>query len=225
MTFAPAPKPEDWITIVAVVGDTHHASLAEPVDLQLYAPCTQEANWFPPSELAIRTGGSPTAVAPVVRQRIREIDPFIAVSGIQSMEALVGRSVAEPRFHLVLLTALSVSAVALSMIGLYGLLAFSVALRAREIGVRTALGATRANIARMILREGLRLTAIGLAAGLAAAFVATRWVRTLLFQIEPHDPATFAAVAAMLLVVAAAACYLPARRASRLDPVVILRAE
>jgi len=225
VTFAPAPKPQDWITIVAVVGDTHHASLAEPVDLQLYAPYTQEATWFPPSELAIRTGGSPTAVAPVVRQRIREIDPLIPVSEMQSMEALVGRSVAEPRFHLVLLTALSGSAVALSMIGLYGLLAFSVALRAREIGVRTALGATRADISRMILREGLRLTAIGLAAGLAAAFVVTRWIRTMLFQIEPHDPATFAAVAALLLVVAAAACSLPARRASRLDPVVILRAD
>jgi putative ABC transport system permease protein len=225
LTFARAPKPEDWITIVAVVGDTHHDSLAGPIDLQLYAPYTQDPHWFPPAELVVRTGGVPTAIAPAVRRRIRDIDPLIPVTDVQSMEALVARSVAEPRFHLVLLAALSASALALAMIGLYGLLAYSVVLRAREIGVRSALGATRGDIAAMILGDGLRLTATGVVLGVAAALALTRSLRTLLFQIEPHDPATFAVIAVMLLAVAAAACYPPARRAARVDPVVILKTE
>ena len=225
LTFAAAPKPEDWFTIVAVVGDTHHADLKEPIDIQLYAPHTQEANWFAPNDLAIRTGGSPTAIAAAVRERIRAIDPLIPVTDVQSMEALISGSVAEPRFHLALLTVLSVSALTLSIVGLYGLMAFSVAVRAREIGVRTALGARQKDIAGMILKQGLRLTTIGLAVGLFSAFVVTRLMRSLLFQTEPHDPATFAGIAVMLLAVGAAACYVPARRASRVDPVVVLRTE
>ena len=223
LTFASAPKPEDWITIVAVVGDTHHARLSEPIDIQLYAPYTQDPFWFPPTDIAIRTAGSPTAIVPIVRQRLKEIDPRIPISDVQSMDALIGRSVSEPRFHLVLLAVLSVSALSLSMIGLYGLLAYSVALRTREIGVRSALGATRGTIARMVLTQGLRLTSIGVVLGLAGAFAATRVLGSLLFQVGPHDPATFAAITLTLLLVASAACYVPARRASRVDPVQALR--
>jgi ABC-type antimicrobial peptide transport system permease subunit len=141
------------------------------------------------------------------------------------MEDLIGRSVATPRFHLILLATLSVSALLLASIGIYGLLAFSVALRTREIGVRSALGASRAVITSMVLGEGLRLTTGGLVVGLAAALLASRWLEGLLFEVEPHDPATFAGVGLVLLTVAAIACYLPARRAARVDPLTALRAD
>jgi putative ABC transport system permease protein len=141
------------------------------------------------------------------------------------MSDIVAKSVAAPRFNLTLLGMLSISALALATVGIYGLLAFSVALRTREIGVRSALGASRGAIATMILAEGLRLTAAGILMGLAIAFAATRWLDALLFEIQPYDPATFAGIPALLLVVAAVACYLPARRAARVDPLVALRSE
>jgi len=223
LTFARAPKPEDWITIVAIVGDTHHGSLAEPVDIELYSPYTQDPYWFPPSDLVMRTTGEPTAVAAVVRQRLRAIDPLVPISDVQSMESVISKAVAEPRFHLLLMGALSLSALVLAAVGIYGLLAFSVALRSREIGVRSALGAQRRDIARLVLGEGLRMTAAGIVLGLAVAFIATRSLRTLLFQIEPGDPLTFAGISALLIVVALVACYVPARRAARVDPLIALR--
>jgi putative ABC transport system permease protein len=225
LTFAPSPKPEDWITVVAVVKDTHHFSLAEPVDIQLYAPYTQDPNWFPPTQLVLRTSGSPTSVAASARQRIRGIDAAIPVYEVQPMDAVIGSSIAVPRFHLWLFAALSLSALALSAIGIYGLLAFSVALRVREIGVRTALGATRRDIAGMIVGEGMRLTGVGLVVGLLVALATTGWLRALLFQIEPYDPATLAGITALLAAIAAVACYIPARRAARIDPLVALRPE
>src|SRR6185436_2422728 len=198
LTFAPDPKPEDWITVVAVVGDTHHFSLAEPVDIQLYAPYTQDPYWFPPTQLVLRTSGPPTSLAASARSRLHQLDPGIPVYDVQSMEDVVGKSVAEPRFNLWLFAALSLSALALAAIGIYGLLAFSVALRMREIGVRTALGATRRDIARMIVGEGMRLTGAGIAIGLLAALATTGSLRAMLFQIEPYDPVTLVGIVALL---------------------------
>ena len=223
LTFSRAPGPEDWITIVAIVGDTHHASLAEPVDIELYSPYTQDPNWFPPSDLVLRTTGEPGAIAAVVRQRLREIDPLVPISDVQSMESVIGRSVAEPRFLFLLVGILGLAALILAAVGIYGLLAFSVALRSREIGVRTALGATSLDIVRMVLGEGVRLALAGIALGLVAAFLGTRSLGALLFEIEPFDPMTFTSIAGLLLLVAVAACYLPARRAARVDPVRVLR--
>jgi ABC-type antimicrobial peptide transport system permease subunit len=223
LTFSPSAAPGDWITIVGIVGDTHHGGLADPVDIQLYAPYTQDPFWFPPSDLVIRTSADPASIATVVRQRLKEIDPLVPISNLQTMDALIAGTVAEPRFHMLLVAALGIAALALATIGIYGLLAFTVAVRAREIGVRSALGATPANIARMVAAEGMRMAAIGVALGLAAAFAAVRSLRNLLFQIEPTDPLTFAAIAVLLLAVAAAACYIPARRAAAIDPLIALR--
>jgi putative ABC transport system permease protein len=219
------PRPEDWITIVAVVGDTHHWSLAEAIDIQMYVPYTQEPDWLAPGQIAIRTSGEPTAIVAAARERVRRIDPLVPISDVQTMEELVARSVAAPRFNLTLVAVFGLAAVTLATIGLYGLLTYSVTVRAREIGIRSALGATRGSIAAMILGQGIRLTAVGIAAGQVVAFMATRWLTTLLFEIEPHDPQTFAAIAVVLLGVAAAASYLPARRAARVDPLVALRTE
>jgi putative ABC transport system permease protein len=225
VAFTPQPTADDWTTVVGVVGDTHHWSLAEAVDVQLYVPYTQEPDWYPPGQIALRTSVDPVSVAAAARERIRAIDPQIPVSDIQPMNEIVSKSVAAPRFNLTLLGMLSLSALVLASIGIYGLLAFSVALRTREIGVRSALGASRRAIAVMILGDGLRLTAAGILVGLAAAFAATRWLNALLFQIEPHDPITFIGIPALLLSVAAVACYVPARRAARVDPLVALRSE
>ena len=223
--FRRAPAPGDWITVVGVVGDTHHWSLAEAVDIQMYVPYTQDGDWLAPGQIAIRTSGDPTAVAAAARERVRAIDPMIPVSDVRTMEALIGKSIAAPRFQLTLLALLSGSALALATIGIYGLLAFSVAARTREIGVRSALGASSRRIAAMILREGLALTSGGVVIGLIAAFLATRTLDALLFEIDARDPLTFAGIAATLVVVALVACYLPARRAARIDPLTALRTE
>jgi putative ABC transport system permease protein len=225
VAFTTKPTPEDWATVVGVVGDTHHSSLAEAIDVQMYVPYTQEPNWYPPGQIVLRTAVDPSTLASAARDRIRTIDPLIPVGDIQTMEGIIGRSVSTPRFHLMLLAILSASALLLAVVGIYGLLAFSVALRTREIGVRCALGATRRSIARMIMNEGLRLTGAGLLVGLAIAFAATRWLDTLLFEIGNDDPITFAGIAVLLLAVATLACYVPARRAAQVDPLIALRGD
>ena len=225
VAFVKNPTPEDWSTVIAVAGNTHHSSLTEAIDLQLYVPYTQEPNWYPPGQIVLRTTGEPTAVAAAVRDRLKRIDPMVPVANVQSMDALIAGSVATPRFHLVLLGALSLAALVLATIGIYGLLAFSVALRTREIGVRSALGASRNAISGMILKEGMRLTGTGIVLGLGVAIVATRWLETLLFEVTPYDPLTFGGISVLLLAVALIACYVPARRAARVDPLVALRAD
>jgi putative ABC transport system permease protein len=225
LTFSPRPGPADWITIVAVVGDTHHANLAEPVDIQLYAPYTQEPNWMAPAEFALRTSVAPMSIANAVRDRMRSVDALLPVEDLQPMNAVVANSVATPRFNLVLFGGLAGSALLLAAIGVYGLVAFSVALRSKELGVRVALGATRSDLLRMVIGDGLRLVSLGLVAGVLAAFIVTRWIRALLFEVEPSDPATFVAVAILLVSITIVACYVPARRAAGTDPIAALRAE
>ena len=225
VAFTTKPTANDWTTVVGVVGDTHHSSLSEAIDVQLYVPYTQEPGWYPPGQIALRTRVEPASVAAAARERVHAIDPLIPVSDVQTMDDIVRKSVAAPRFNLTLLGLLSISALVLASVGIYGLLAFSVALRTREIGVRSALGASRRAISTMILGEGLRLTAAGIVVGLAAAFAATRWLDALLFEVDRYDPATFAGIPALLLAVAAVACYVPARRAARVDPLTALRSE
>ena len=225
LAFNPKAQPGDWITVVAVVADTHHESLAEPVDIQLYAPYTQDPNWMPPSEFALRTAVDPMSIANTVRERMRAVDPLLPVEDVQPMDAVVAQSVATPRFNLALLGSLAGSALVLAAVGIYGVLAFSVALRSKELAVRVALGATRSDISRMVVGDGLRLVSFGLGAGVLGAFVVTRWMTTLLFEVEPLDPATFAGVLALQIVVAIVACYVPARRAAGTDPIAALRAD
>ena len=144
---------------------------------------------------------------------------------LQPMDAVVAKSVATPRFNLALLGSLAASVLILAAVGIYGVLAFSVALRSKELAVRVALGATRSDISRMVVGDGLRLVLFGFGAGVLGAFVVTRWMTTLLFEVESLDPATFASVAALQVVVAAVACYVPARRAAGTAPIVALRAD
>ena len=211
--------PDDWMTVVGVVGDTRQGSLASAVDIEMFAPDTQEANWFPPSHVAVRTAGNPLAVAAAARQHVRALDPLMPVADVQTLDRIVSSSVASSRFQAWLIGVFGTVAVALAAIGVYGMISLSVALRRREIGIRTALGAAPRDITRMVVGEGARLAGAGIAVGLAAAAASGRLVEALLFDTPAADPFTAAATAALLLVVALAACYLPARRASRLDPV------
>jgi putative ABC transport system permease protein len=223
VSFARAPRPEDWMTVVGVAADTKQGSLGDAVDIEMFAPAAQEANWFPPSDVVVRTSGDPLSIAEAARQHVRALDPSMAIDRMQSLEAVVATSAAATRFRTVLVALFGSIAVALSAIGVYGLLSLSVALRRREIGVRTALGAAPQSISRLILGEGIWLTSFGIVLGLAIALVAARSLETLLYDTRATDPWTYAAVAALLFAIAIVACCLPARRAAKMDPVAAMR--
>ena len=173
----------------------------------------------------VRTSGDPRQFVPLVRKAVAAIDPEIGVDSIEPLDRLVAASVARQRFYATLLTVFALVAATLAAIGIYGVLAYSVVARTQEIGVRMALGAQRGQVLLLILRRGTTLTAIGIALGLIGAAAASRYLQSMLFGIEPTDPITFVAVAAAFAVVAMVACYLPARRATTVDPVVALRQE
>jgi putative ABC transport system permease protein len=165
------------------------------------------------------------AVADVVRQRIAEADAQLVVLRLRPMEAVVATALSRPRFNLLLLSSFAIVALALASIGIYGVLAYLVTQRTREIGIRMALGARAADVLRLVLREGMMPVVLGGIAGMVAALAATRALRTMLFGVTPLDPVSFAAAPALLAIVALLACYLPARRATRVDPLVALREE
>ncbi len=211
------------IRIVGVVSDIRHSQLNTPPDPCLFLPNDQAP--FPFSSLVVRTTGDPMKLASAIRHEIHEVDDDQGIGKVESMQQLVSDSVARPRVEAMLLTAFGLIALLLACIGIYGVLAYAVTQRTREIGIRVALGAARHSIFKMILRDGFRLTLIGLAIGLAAAAVLTRFLRALLFEIKPDDPLTLAAVIGLLAAIGLVACYLPASRAMRVDPAIVLRDE
>jgi putative ABC transport system permease protein len=218
------------ITIVGVVGDVHAASLDAPVRPTVYVPYRQDA--FPFMTFVIRSAKATRSTSPDwsaslagVRPAIWQIDKELAVGDVKTMDEQLSNSLSRRRFGVTLLTVFGVVAVTLAAIGLYGVLAFIVAQRRREIGVRMALGARPGDVVADVVGQGLRLTAVGVAAGVALSTVATRLIRSLLFATSPTDVMTFAAVSTLLVVVAAAASLVPALRASRVDPLVALRDE
>jgi len=174
---------------------------------------------------AVRTRGNPTDAAPIVERIVRSVDPSAGIDALIPMERLVSSSVARPRFYAVVLGVFAIVAGFLAAIGVYGVLAYAVAQRTQEIGIRMALGAQRAQVLALVLRTGLMLTAVGIALGLAAAVAGTRLLQGMLFGITPLDPRTFIAVSLLFALVAALASYVPARRATKVDPMVALRSE
>ena len=174
---------------------------------------------------AVRATGDPLRLAAAVRGIIAELDPRLPVAEMQPMQALVDRAAAPTRFALVLIGIFAAIAAVLAAVGLYGVLATAVRQRTAEIGVRIAFGAPTASVFRLIVGEGLKLSVLGIGAGLVAAFLATRVMTSLLVGVAPTDPTTYAAIVALFLLIAALASWLPARRAARLDPVSALRGE
>ena len=214
-----------WWTVVGVTGDVRHVGLDAAPDMQMYVPHRQ---WPYPDGLmvfVIRTAGKPTAISSVAQQAIHSIDPLQPISRIVPLEDYVGLSVQGRRFALILIGAFAAIALALSIVGIYGVTAYTVSQRTREIGIRAALGAQRAELFGLLLRQGMVLVLSGIVAGVLASIALTRFLASLLFDVQPTDPLTFATVVLLLVVVAAAACFFPARRAMRVDPVVALRHE
>jgi putative ABC transport system permease protein len=210
-------------TIVGVVGDVKYGGLDVTAPPEVFLPYTQH----PVDSFTViaRTGGDPMALVPAARAELAGLDRELPVSAIRPMTDVVGRSIAERRFTMMLLAAFAAVAVLLAAIGVYGVLAYVVSQRTQEIGVRLAIGASPADVVRLFLREGVALAGIGLVAGLAGAVAAARALTTLLFGVTATDPLTFAVVAASLAAAALGASYLPARRAAQVDPMEALRVE
>jgi putative ABC transport system permease protein len=173
----------------------------------------------------VRAEGDPTLLAGAVRAAVREIDLSLPIFGMKAMSDTVADSLVRPRFLSLLLGVFSVIALALAAVGIYGVMAYSVSRRTQEIGVRVALGARSSDVLKMVLGQGTKMAAIGVGIGLAGAFALTRVMSTLLFEVSVTDPGTFAAVVALLALVTLLACYIPARRATKVDPMVALRRE
>ncbi len=211
------------VEVVGVVADIRHDGVSTPPDPCLFMPNDQQP--FPFTSLVVRTTGNPASLENAIREQIRAVDSDQGIAKMELLQQMVSDSIARPRLEAVVLTAFGVIALGLACIGLYGLIAFSVAQRIREIGIRIALGASKAGIFRMILGDGFRLTVVGVSLGLAGVVSSTRFLRSLLFEINPLDPATLVAVICVLLTVSAIACYLPALRATNADPASVLREE
>jgi putative ABC transport system permease protein len=215
-----------WMEIVGVVADVRQMGLDEPVKAEMYLPYQQIDNiWYIPRDLAIRTNGDPSNLVGSVRQIIREVDPDQPVSNVATMAELLGTEASQRRMGMIMLAGFAALALLLASLGIYGVLAYFVTQHTNEIGVRQALGATPRNILFLVLRKGMGLTLIGVVIGMAAAFALTRLMSSLLFGVTAADPLTFASVPLLLVMVALLACYIPARRATKVDPLVALRYE
>ena len=212
-------------TIVGIIGNERFQGLAEAPPIAVYAPLDQAPSANGGGVLLVRTFGDPRALIASVRGVIREQDPALAVFGLEPFTETVSRSVAERRFTMLVLGLLASVALILAAIGVHGVLSYTVTQRAREIGIRMALGAQPSGVLRLVVTQGMTLALTGTALGLAAAFVLTRSMGTLLFGVTPTDPLTFIVVPLGLALVALVASYLPARRATRVDPVAALRAD
>ncbi len=213
-----------WRTIVGVVADIKNGGTDRPTGTELFVPWRQ-VQGVRNVQFLIRTAAAPMAIAGTVRSAIAEIDPGLPVAGVRTMDEVVAQSQSRPRFLSVLLTFFTLIAVSLAVIGVYGVISYSVARRSTEIGIRMAIGADSARILRMVLKQGFVLGAIGVAIGVGAAVWLTRFLKALLFAIEPLDAPTFAATVVMLFVLTLLATWLPARRATRINPAVALRDE
>jgi predicted permease len=218
---------KQWKQIVGIVADIRQMGIDEPVKAEMYLPYQQITDWpgFVPRDLAIRTSGDTAGLVGSVRQAIREVDPDQPVSNVATMAELLGEEAAQRRMGMIMLVAFAGLALLLASLGIYGVLAYFVTQHTNEIGVRLALGATPRNILFLVMKKGMGLTLVGVVIGLAASFALTRLMSSLLFGVKAADPLTFVAVPLLLGTVALLACAIPARRATKVDPMVALRYE
>lgn len=224
--WARSNEPHQWMTIVGVAGDVKHSGLNQPVDPAVYAPFSQnDEAWRRWMTLVIRTRVPVGALVEDVKKQVWSLDSQIPVSSIQSMDDLLAVSVAQQRFNMLLLGIFAALAVALAGVGIYGMIAYRVSQRTREIGVYIALGAQHRDILRLVMKDGVKLALLGIVLGLAGAIALTRVMVSLLFEVKPTDPATLLGVASLLAAVALLACYIPARRALNIHPMTALRCE
>jgi ABC-type antimicrobial peptide transport system permease subunit len=218
-----SPDPDaDWLRVVGVAGSVTglRGSNDEP---QVYVPT--EYTWGGPAWVVLRAADATGGVPAAVRQVVRDIDPRLVPRDFTTMDALLSDTIALDRFYMLLLASFAGTALLLSVVGLYGVISNAVTQRTPEIGVRLALGATPGEVQRLVLGQGLRLTAVGVAMGILATFALVRLIASALYGIEPYDPVSFVTATVLLVGAAAFAAWLPTRRASRVDPVMALRSE
>ncbi len=209
--------------VVGIVGDVKSAGLNEPNPPHIYMPLRQ---WPVASmTMILKTAVPPMALAEAVRREVYALDGNLPVSNLRTLDAIVAASISQQRFYMLLLTIFAAVALLLAAVGIFGVLSYAVSQRTREIGIRMALGAQGHSVITLVVRQALTLVACGVGAGLAAGLALSQTMAKMLFDVTPTDPATYAAVSAVLAVVALMASYLPARRATRVDPIVALRAE
>lgn len=228
----PTKTASNWLTIVGVAKNAKQNEWAAPIYFEIYLPYLQHRDFreSPKSTwayltLVARIAGDPSALAPAIESEVRSLDRDVVVSQVQTMEQVVADSTAQPRFYLLLLGTFAAVALVLAAVGIYGVMSYSVSRRTHEIGIRMALGAERRDVLRLVVGQGMVLALTGAAAGLLGALGLTRLMASLLYGVQPNDPATFLAVTIVLCLVALAANYIPARRATKIDPMVALRYE
>ena len=216
-----------WVTVVGVVGDLRQMGIEAPAKPEMYLPYKQVnyQPWFAPAHLVVRSSGEPGGLVASVRREVHAVDPEQPVSNVQTMAEILGEEAAQRRTGMLLLATFAGLALLLASLGIYGVLSFFVAQHTQEIGVRLALGARPRAILALVLGKGMRLALAGLALGLCGALMLTRFIESQLFGVSASDPLTYAALALLLALVALVACYLPARRAMKVDPMVALRYE
>jgi putative ABC transport system permease protein len=219
-------EPPQWMTVIGVVGDVKQSGLDQPVDPAAYTPFPQSSEiWRSWMTLAIRPRDASSGLIEEVKKQVWSLDSRIPVSDVHPMDELMAVSLAQQRFNMLLLGVFAALALILAAVGIYGMMAYRVGQRMHEIGLRIALGAQRRDVLRLVLGDGARLAGLGIAIGIGGAMALTRLMTSLLFEVTPTDPETFAVVAIVLAIVALAACYAPIRRALRVDPMVALRYE
>jgi putative ABC transport system permease protein len=214
-----------WFTIVAIAGNVRQQGPHIEPEPEIYLSHLQDPVSWSWRTLIVRATGEPLSLVVPIKEAVWSVDKDQPISDVRSMEQVLWKSVAQPRVFALLLGAFALMAMVLAAIGIYGVVSYSVTQRTQEIGVRIALGAKHVDVLRMILGEGMLLTCVGLSMGLLGAVALSRVLSRFLFEVQPTDPATYTAVVLLLAAVAFAACYAPARRATRVDPIVSLRCE
>jgi putative ABC transport system permease protein len=226
LKVGPVDSPNAWATVAGVVGDVRQNGFYGEQQYELYAPSAQERrSWMALRDLVVRTSGDAASIAGAVRQAVWAVDKDQPVSNVRTMNEVFAAAISRERFQMLLLALFATLALVLACVGLYGVISYGVAQRTHEIGVRMALGAQPGDVLRLVIRQGMVLTIAGLAIGTAGAFAATRVMTELLYGVTATDAITFVSVGALLVLVALLACYVPARRATKVDPLIALRYE
>jgi putative ABC transport system permease protein len=216
---------DNWMTITGVVRDVRQSGLSRPTRPEMFMPYTQRLSETQSMSLVVRSTAEPTALTNSIRREVLAVDPNQPIYDVQTMETVIGKSVSNQRLNMLLMGIFAGLAMTLALVGIYSVMSYMVTQHTREIGIRIALGAQTLDILKLVLGQGLLLTFIGVGLGLLGAFGLTRLMASLLYEVKSTDPVTFLAVSLLLVAVALLACYLPAWRASRVDPMVALRYE